>query len=81
MKSSHLQIIMGDFATLVQKDKFAQLSVRAGNLHVTTTIQNSVKEIVTERLSEYKAAWRGTSTKKTTLATTASSTNFVVTSP
>ena len=44
MKSSHLQIIMGDFATLVQKDKFAQLSVRAGNLHATTTIQNPVKE-------------------------------------
>ena len=83
MKSSHLQIIMGAFATLVQKDKFAQLSVRAGNLHATTTIQNPVKEIVTEKLSEYKATWRGTSTKKTTLtlATTASSTNFVVTSP
>ena len=53
MKSSHLQIIMGEFATLVEKDKFVQLTV-----HATTTIQNSVKEIVTERLSEYKAAWR-----------------------
>ena len=46
MKSSHLQIIMGDFATLVQKDKFAQLSVRAGNIHATTTIQTPAKEIL-----------------------------------
>ena len=46
MKSSHLPIIMGDFATLVQKDKFAQLSVRADNLHATSTIQNPVKEIL-----------------------------------
>ena len=49
MKSSHIQIIMGDFATLVQKDKFAQLSVRADNLHATSTIQNPVKEILWSR--------------------------------